>query len=85
MVAKTPSYQPLYQYNYNVSLVNYGQYIPSNNYVMEKKTLCLFTWTRSDAAHDCLHCLPFTEAASMLSWGVSAGPHPGSVALTAGA
>lgn len=37
MVAKTPSYQPLYQYNYNVSLVNYGQYIPSNNYVMEKK------------------------------------------------
>lgn len=36
MVAKAPSYQPLYGYNYNVSLVNYGQYTPRINYGMEK-------------------------------------------------
>lgn len=85
MVAKAPSYQPLHEYNHNVSLVNYGPYTPSINYGMENNILFLFTWTRSDAAHDRLHCLPFTEAASILSWGVGAGPHPGSVALAAGA
>ena len=85
MVAKVPSYRPLNQYKYNVSLVNEGQYTPSGNYGMENKLSLLFTWTRSDAAHDHLHCLPFTEAASILSWGVSAGPHPGPVALTTGA
>lgn len=84
MVAKAPSYQPLHQPHHYVSPPNYGQYIPSNNYGMENH-LFLFTWARSDAAQDHLHGLPFTQAASVSSWGVRAGPHPGSVALTAGA
>lgn len=81
MVATAPSYQPLYQYNYTVSLVNKPQALIWYG----KNILFFFTWTRSDAAHDHVHCLPLTETASMLSWGVSAGPHPGSVALTAAA
>lgn len=85
MVAKAPSYQPLCECNYNVSPLNYGQSTPSINYAMKTKFFLSFTWTRSDAAHDHLHCLPVAEPASMLSWGVSTGPHPGSVALAAGA
>lgn len=37
MVAKVPSYRPLNQYKYNVSLVNEGEYTPSGNYGMENK------------------------------------------------
>lgn len=49
-----------------------------------RKRIWLLTRTRSDTAHDDLHCLPLTRSASMLSWGVIAGPDPGSVALTTG-
>lgn len=43
------------------------------------------TWTRPDAAHDDLHGAALARPASVLRWGVAAGPHPGPVALTAAA
>lgn len=44
----------------------------------------LLTWTGSNTAHDDLHCLPLTRPAPVLSRRVTAGTHPGSVALTTG-
>lgn len=43
------------------------------------------TWTWPDAAHDDLHGAALARPASVLRWGVAAGPHPGPVALTAAA
>lgn len=83
--ATAPSYQPLYQYDHTVSLGTGGEQTQSINCVMGKKTLFSSTWTRSDAAHAHVHRLPLTGTTPVLSWGVSAGPHPGSVAVTAAA